>query len=66
MEICSGASKELTIENGINMIVDTWRVQRFEVIKYMKGPHERGLILRPNEEASPSRNRRVRGAPVRC
>ena len=50
MEICSGASKELTIENGINMIVDTWRVQRFEVIKYMKGPHERGLILRPNEE----------------
>ena len=24
--------------------------QRFEVIKYFKGPHERGLVLRSNEE----------------
>ena len=37
VEITSGASKELTIENGINQIADTWRVQRFEVIKYFKG-----------------------------
>ena len=50
IELTGGASKELTIENGINQIVDTWRIQKFEVIKYFKGPHERGLVLKTNEE----------------
>ena len=50
MEICSGASKELNIENGINAIADTWRIQRFEVVRYMKGTQERGQILRSTEE----------------
>jgi dynein heavy chain len=50
VEITGGASKELTIESGINQIADTWRVQSFEVIKYFKGDQERGLVLKPNEE----------------
>ena len=50
MEICSGAIKELNIENGISAIADTWRVQRFEVVKYMKGTQERGLVLRSTDE----------------
>ena len=53
-DICSGALKELTIENGINNIDYTWRVTRFEVIKYMKGTQERGLILRSTEEIQPT------------
>ena len=46
-DICSGAVKELNIENGINAIADTWRVQRFEVVGY-KG--DRGQILRSTDE----------------
>ena len=54
LEITSGASKELTIENGINQIAETWRRMAFEVINYTKGmpPHVqiRGQILKANEE----------------
>eukprot|EP00966_Prymnesium_polylepis_P043374 1006383-Prymnesium_polylepis.1 len=49
-DICSGAGKQLTIETGINQIADVWRVQRFDVIRYMKGTQQRGLILRSTEE----------------
>ena len=37
MTICGGALKELNIEVGINAIADTWRLQKFEVVKYSKG-----------------------------
>ena len=37
MTICGGALKELNIEVGINAIADTWRLQKFDVIKYSKG-----------------------------
>jgi dynein heavy chain len=59
-EICSGAQKELTIESGINQIADTWRVQRFDVIKYMKGTQERGTILRSTEEIQQTLEDQVR------
>ena len=50
LEVCSGAGKELNIENGIKAIAETWRLQRFDVVKYMKGTQERGLILRSTDE----------------
>ena len=50
MAICGGALKELNIESGINAIADTWRLQRFDVVKYFKGPQERGLILKATDE----------------
>ena len=50
MAICGGALKELNIEVGINAIADTWRLQRFDVVKYFKGPQERGLILKGTDD----------------
>ena len=50
IEITGGASKELTIEGGINQIQDTWREEKFVVIKYFKGTQERGSVLRTTEE----------------
>ena len=50
LEVCSGAGKELNIENGIKAIAETWRLQRFDVVRYMKGTQERGLILRSTDE----------------
>ena len=50
IEITGGATKELTIESGINQIRDTWRVQKFEVLKYFKGTQERGLVLKATDE----------------
>ncbi|KAI8814786.1 dynein heavy chain and region D6 of dynein motor-domain-containing protein [Cladochytrium replicatum] len=44
-EIVSGAMKELSIENGIKEVENTWRNTRFTVVKYMKGTDERGFIL---------------------
>jgi hypothetical protein len=41
----SGAVKELSIEQGIQTIADTWKNLRFEVVKYLKGTEDRGCIL---------------------
>ena len=54
MTICGGALKELNIEVGINAIADTWRLQRFDVVKYFKGPQERGLILKGTDDITTS------------
>jgi dynein heavy chain len=45
-EITGAASKELSIEQGINKIADTWKNIRFEVQKYIKGTEDRGYILK--------------------
>jgi dynein heavy chain len=45
-EITSGAVKELSIEQGIQTIADTWKNLRFEVVKYLKGTEDRGFILK--------------------
>ena len=55
MTICGGALKELNIEVGINAIADTWRLQRFDVVKYFKGPQERGLVLKNTDRVQPQR-----------
>lgn len=44
-EIVNGALKELSIENGLKEIENTWRTMKFTVAKYMKGTEERGYIL---------------------
>ncbi len=44
-DIVSGASKELSIENGLKEIESNWRNTRFTVAKYMKGTEERGYVL---------------------
>lgn len=37
--------KELSIEQGIQTIADTWKNLRFEVVKYLKGAEDRGCII---------------------
>jgi dynein heavy chain len=44
-EIVAGAMKELSIENGLKEVEQTWKNTRFSVVKYMKGTEERGFIL---------------------
>ncbi|KAJ3144485.1 Dynein heavy chain 10, axonemal [Geranomyces variabilis] len=44
-EIVGGAMKELSIENGIKEVENTWRNLKFSIVKYMKGTEDRGFIL---------------------
>ncbi|KAI8847268.1 dynein heavy chain and region D6 of dynein motor-domain-containing protein [Chytridium lagenaria] len=44
-EIVAGAMKELSIENGLKEVENTWRNMKFMVVKYMKGTEDRGFIL---------------------
>ncbi|KAJ3018931.1 Dynein heavy chain 10, axonemal [Thoreauomyces humboldtii] len=44
-EIVGGAMKELSIENGIKEVENTWRNLKFTIVKYLKGTEDRGLIL---------------------
>ncbi|TPX54389.1 hypothetical protein PhCBS80983_g05954 [Powellomyces hirtus] len=44
-EIVAGAMKELSIENGIKEVENTWRNLKFSIVKYMKGTEDRGFIL---------------------
>lgn len=44
-EIVNSATKELSIENGIKEIENSWRNTRFNVIKYSKGTDDRGYII---------------------
>jgi dynein heavy chain len=51
--MCLSADKELKIEGDVAALAVTWKEQRFELIKYMKGPTEdRGYILRSTEEVT--------------
>eukprot|EP00727_Mastigamoeba_balamuthi_P006867 m51a1_g2800 putative dynein heavy chain axonemal (4501) ;mRNA; f:77561-92205 len=45
-EVVNGAAHELTIENTIATIANTWKTLRFEVVKYSKGTEDRGYILK--------------------
>lgn len=38
------------IESEIRKLADVWREQRFELGKYMKGPEDRGWVLRSTED----------------
>ncbi|KXZ49756.1 DHC2 protein [Gonium pectorale] len=49
-KITNAAVKELTIESEIKKLADVWREQRFELGKYMKGPEDRGWVLRSTED----------------
>lgn len=49
-DIVLGASKELSIENALKLIEQTWRTMKFSILKYTKGTEERGLILGSVEE----------------
>lgn len=49
-EIVSAAAKELSIEQGIQKIADTWKNIRFEVTKYVKGAEDRGFVLKGVDE----------------
>ena len=44
-DITGSATKELSIEKGINEVSDTWGNMKFTVSKYMKGTQERGYII---------------------
>ena len=44
-ELVNGAVKELSIENGMREIENTWRNTRFIVIRYSKGTEDRGTII---------------------
>ncbi|KAJ3321068.1 Dynein heavy chain 10, axonemal [Boothiomyces sp. JEL0866] len=44
-DIVGGAMKELSIENAIKEVENTWRNLKFVVVKYMKGTDDRGYIL---------------------
>jgi dynein heavy chain len=44
-ELVSGAMKELSIEKGLREIEQTWKGQKFSIVKYTKGSEERGYIL---------------------
>ncbi|KAJ3114591.1 Dynein heavy chain 10, axonemal [Phlyctochytrium bullatum] len=44
-EIVAGAMKELSIENGLKEVENTWKNMKFTVVKYMKGTEDRGFIL---------------------
>ncbi|TPX37396.1 hypothetical protein SeMB42_g06902, partial [Synchytrium endobioticum] len=44
-EIVSGATKELSIENGIKEIENIWHDTKFTIVKYSKGTEDRGFIL---------------------
>ena len=44
-DITASASKELSIEKGINEVAETWNNIKFNVSKYMKGTQERGMVL---------------------
>ena len=42
-DITASASKELSIEKGINEVAETWGNMKFSVPKYMKGTQDRGM-----------------------
>ncbi|KAJ3097104.1 Dynein heavy chain 10, axonemal [Phlyctochytrium planicorne] len=44
-DIVAGAMKELSIENGLKEVENTWKNMKFTVVKYLKGTEERGFIL---------------------
>ncbi|KAI8825885.1 dynein heavy chain and region D6 of dynein motor-domain-containing protein [Fimicolochytrium jonesii] len=44
-EIVAGAMKELSIENGIKEVENTWKNLKFTIVKYTKGTEDRGFIL---------------------
>ncbi|KAJ2996626.1 Dynein heavy chain 10, axonemal [Globomyces sp. JEL0801] len=44
-EIVGGAMKELSIENAIKEVENTWRHLKFSIVKYLKGTDDRGFIL---------------------
>lgn len=44
-ELVQGAMKELSIENGMREIENTWKLTRFTVVKYSKGTEDRGFII---------------------
>jgi dynein heavy chain len=44
-DIVTSANKELSIEKGLQEVVDIWNVTKFSVHKYLRGTEERGLIL---------------------
>lgn len=43
-DITASASKELSIEKGINEVAETWNNMKFSVPKYMKGTQDRGIL----------------------
>ncbi|KAJ7569126.1 hypothetical protein O6H91_01G062100 [Diphasiastrum complanatum] len=49
-EITNAAVKELNIELDIKKIVDTWKEQQFEVVKYNKDGQDRGWVIRSTEQ----------------
>lgn len=51
-EIVGNATKELSIENGLKDIENTWRNTRFNVLRYTKGTEDRGFILGGVEEVT--------------
>jgi dynein heavy chain len=44
-EIVAGAVKELSIENALKEVENTWRNMKFNVVRYSKGTEERGFIM---------------------
>ena len=51
-EIVAGAMKELSIENGIKEVENTWRNMKFTITKYVRGTEDHGFILGAIDEIS--------------
>ncbi len=49
-EITNAATKELNIESELKNVADVWRVQEFEVAKYVKDGVDKGWVLRTTEQ----------------
>eukprot|EP00899_Mesostigma_viride_P018540 jgi/Mesvir1/26688/Mv20468-RA.1 len=49
-DIVSASIKELTIENEIKKMADTWKDMRFDLYRYNKNGEDRGHILRSIDE----------------
>ncbi|KAG0555973.1 hypothetical protein KC19_11G016600 [Ceratodon purpureus] len=48
-EITNAATKELNIEQELKNVNDVWRVQQFEVARYVKDGADKGYVLRTTE-----------------
>jgi len=49
-DIVTTATKELSIEKGLQEVKDYWRKQEFNLIKFIKGDQDRGYILGVQDE----------------
>jgi len=49
-EICTSAEREVAVEKGLQQIHTDWSGKEIEIMKYFKGPVERGWVLKPVDE----------------